>query len=293
MEQRFLLELDGMLAGRFFDFKGGGIAKEEVVIPRLSGLGLITRKQLDDPDFQEMVLACGTGMSQSFYDWVGSPFRRQHARKDGAIITLDRLSKPTARLSFHQALVTSLSMPALDASSKDPAYMTVTVKPGWTSFNNSTDSRSVGAYTSVIPKAWASSSFRIKIDGLETECQHVTKIEALRLKQRIVANPTGETRRREIEPGAIDVPNLVLELPQTFTGRFDQWFNSAVLEKQDSWDKERNGTLDFLAPGAGTSYFRLNLKDLGIFKMTRSAASIKVEMYCEGMEFSASGAAVK
>ena len=290
MEQWFLLELDGRLAGRFFDFKGGGIKAD---VEPISDPGLITRKHLDDVEFQEMVLACGTGMSQSFYDWVSSTFRRQYARKSGAIITLDRLSKPTARLSFQDALVSSLGMPALDASSKDPAYMTVTIKPQRTSFNKSTDSRSMGAYSSVIPKAWDTSSFRIKIDGLETECQHVTKIEALRLKQRTVVTRTGERRGNEIAPSAIDVPDLVLELPQAFTGRFDQWFNSSVLEAQNPWDMERNGTLDFSAPGAGTSYFSLNLKGLGIYAMTRSASSIKMEMHCEEMKFSASGAAVK
>jgi len=290
MEQPFLLELDGQLAGRFFDFKGGGFIADVIL---LSNPGLMTHKQIDDPDFHEMVLACGTGMSRSFYDWISSTFQQEYARRSGAIITLDRFSKPTARLNFQRALVTSLAMPALDASSKDPAYMTVTIKPERTSSIGPTASQSVGAYSSAIPKAWETSSFRIKIDGLETECQHVTKIEALRLKQGIVKSHAGERRHREIEPAAIEVSDLVFELPKSFTGRFDQWFKSSVVEGQNPGDEERNGTLDFLAPRTATSYFGLKLNGLQIYRMTRSGASIKFVMHCTKMEFSASGAAVK
>lgn len=290
MEQRFLLELDGRPAGRFFEFKGGEINSEVIAVshPRL-----ITRKHLNGVEFQDMVLACGTGMSQTFYDWVGSTFRRNYLRKNGAIITLDRLSKPSARLNFEQALVSSLGMPALDASSKDPAYMAVSLKPQRTSFSGSPGPQSVGAYSSLTAMAWRTNSFRIKIDGLESECQHVTKIDALTLRQKNQVNAVGERRDYEIEPTAIDFPNLILELPKMFAGKFNQWFQSSVLEGKDPTDKERNGTLDFLAPRAATPYFGLKLNGLGIFKMTSSAASLKVELYCTKMEFSASSAAIK
>lgn len=290
MEQHFLLELDGRLAGRLFDFKGGG---NRANVIRVSHPTPITHKHPNLVEFQEMVLACGTGMSQSFYDWVGSPFRRQFQRKDGAIITMDRLSKPTTRLNFQQALVSSLGMPALDASSKDPAYMVVTLKPQRTSFSGSTNSQSVGAYSSAIAKAWRTSSFRIKIDGLEAECQHVTKIAALTLRQKNTISTIGDRRDYEIEPTGLEFPDLILEIPRTFAGKFTQWFKSSVLEGQDSSDKERNGTLDFLAPGATTPYFGLKLNDLSIYKMTLSATSVKFMLHCEEMEFSASVAAVK
>lgn len=289
MEQRFLLELDGRLAGRFFDFKGGG----NTVDVTASYPTLIAHKHFNSVEFQEMVLVCGTGMSRSFYDWAGSPFRRQYQRKDGAIITLDGLSKPTARLNFQQALVSSLCMPALDASSKDPAYMVVTLKPQRTSFSGSTNSQSVGPYSSVIAKAWRTSSFRIKIDGLEADCQHVTKIDALTLRQKNTTTTVGDRRDYEIEPTKLEFPDLTLELPKAFASKFNQWFQSAVLERQDPSDKERDGTLDFLAPGTATPYFGLTLNGLGIYNMAASATSFKFALHCTNMEFSASGAAVK
>ena len=60
MEQRFLLELDGRLAGRFFDFalKGGGI---KAVVTLVSHPSLITPEHLNVVEFQEMVLAVGRG----------------------------------------------------------------------------------------------------------------------------------------------------------------------------------------------------------------------------------------
>lgn len=286
MEQRFLLELDGKPVGRLFDFKGGE-AKDDVV-----ATGVITRKHLDAVEHADMILACGTGMSRTFYDWLSSTFRRSYARKNGAVISLDPRSNPIRRLDFSNALISSLAMPALDATSKDPAHMRITIRPQRTSFSGSTGSQSVGAYSSVIAMAWRTNSFRIKIDGLESDCQHVTKIDALTLKQENKVNAVGERRDYEIEPTALEFPHLILELPKTFAGKFAQWMSS-VVGGQNPSDGERNGTLDFLAPRAVTSYFGLKLNGLGIYKVTPSAASVKVELYCTKMEFSASSAAIK
>jgi len=286
MEQRFLLELDGKPAGRLFDFKSGG-GKADVV-----ATGFITRKHLDAVKYEDMVLACGTGMSRTFYDWLSSTFRRSYARKRGAVITLDPRSNPIGRLDFWNALVTSLAMPALDAASKDPAHMRITIIPERTSFLASTPSQHLGTYASPIAKSWLTGNFRIQIDGLETDCRHVTKIESVTLGQKTKTFSSGSNRTYEIEPTAITFSDLILELPKQFAGGFVEWFDRSAEGRTSDVDK--NGTLDFLAPGTATPYFSVNLKDLRVHHLvTLSAVTVKVGLYCKEIDFSAGSSAVK
>jgi hypothetical protein len=278
--QRFLLELDGKLAGRLVDFES---------IPSGLRVGGFSPMPQNRPA-QPMALTCGTGMSQSFYDWISSTFRRQYRRRDGAVITLDGASKPISRLNFRAGLISSVDLPPLDVSSKQPAYMTVTLIVERISFENFTDPRNVGPYGSAIPKAWAGSNFRIKIDGLEQDCVHVTKIEALSLGQKMKMKQTSSGRDNANQPTGLNFSRVVLELPKLFSGGFEQWSKDSVMEGKNISQNERNGTLDFLAPSTTTPYFGLKLQGLGIQSLAWGTTAVTVEMYCHDMDFSASGA---
>ena len=293
MLQPYLLELGGKLAGRFFDFTGG-MAEAEVVVEKL-GPRLVSRKHLAGVKYEDIVLVCGTGMSRSFYEWVGSTFNGRSMRKDGAIITLDQNSKPTARLEFQQALITSLALPELDASGKDPAYLTVSIKPERTSFKKSTEALDLGVYTPASPKAWHIADFRIRIDGLDNDCRHVTHIKPLRLGQEITKDWSGEARESRLEPTKIEFSNVAIELPALYADGFFKWHADFVEKGKNSPDREKDGSLDFLAPGSSTPYFGLKLDGLGIYNIKQAGGSlpVTVEMYCHKMTFSAGAAAIK
>ena len=287
MVQPYLLELEGGLAGRFFGFTGGG-AEAEVVVER-PGPRLVSRKHLATEKFEDIVLFCGTGMSRSFYEWVGSPFNGQSMRKEGAIIALDQNSKPTARVEFHQALITSVDLPELDASAKDPAYLTVSIKPQRTSVKKSTGAVDLGVYTAALPKAWHISDFRIRIDGLDNDCRHVTHVKPLRLGPKTTEDWSGETREGSIEPTALEFSKVAIELPGLYADGFYKWHTDFAE------DRGKDGSVDFLAPGSSTPYFGLKLDGLSIYNIKRLGGSlpVTVEMYCEKMSFSAGAAAIK
>lgn len=236
-------------------------------------------------------------MSRTFYDWLGSTFSGKTMRRSGAVIALDQKSNPSGRRDSYEALVTSIALPELNRSSKEDAVMTVTLKPERTSNSTTTEPQNLGVYTSALPKAWNIGSFRVQIDGLSKECSHVTRISSLRLGQKVKANDIGQARDATLEPVAIDFFDIALELPGSFATGFYKWADDSVVKGNTT---EKNGSIDFFAPGSSSPYFSVKLRGLGIYGMSstplgsaKSTLPVTVKLYCEEMSFSAGAAAIK
>jgi hypothetical protein len=55
---------------------------------------------------------------------------------------------------------------------------------------------------------------------------------------------------------------------------------------------EKDGSLEYLGPGGGRPYFQLDLRRLGVTRLSRtSRGAVKIEMYCEKISFFAQAAA--
>ncbi len=263
MLQNYIIELDGRPAGRFFEFAGGG-AQADVAIEK-QGADKISRKHIASIKYQDMVLACGTGMSRDFYQWI--------------------------------ALVTALVLPELDASTKKAAVMIVSIRPEITRSAAAEGSAKPGVYVSTLPRAWNISDFRLKIDGLENECRHVTHIDSLKLGQKIALDAIGESRDYSQEGGALEYSDLVIRLPESFATGFYKWFDDFVVKGNTSFEK--GGTLEFFAPSSSKAYFGIEFSGLGIESAkgpsglrSKTSLPVTVSMYCESMKFYAGPSAI-
>lgn len=259
----------------------------------LKGSGPIQHKHVGALKYGEITMACGPGMSRVFYDWVSSAFGPGVLRKNGAVVALDHSSKPVSRMEVREALVTSLVLPELNKSNSVPAMLMITMRSTSISMSRPSGQQNLGLYNSSQGRTWRTSDFRLTIAGLETACLNVTRIEALKVGEEPVVNSIGEARRMELEPGKKTVPDLVLEVPTARADPFYDWFNDFVIKGNDSADREKEGSLDFLPPGSANPYFTLKLKGLGIYAITRdNRPSAKVKIYCEEMAFSAGRPAI-
>jgi hypothetical protein len=246
---KFALELDGTHAGWLTSVEGGHAGS--------------------------YVFSCGAGMSRAFYDWIKANFNQQYVRKSGAVVTTDHSYQVMNRINFNHALITEIGFPALDASSKDAAKMTIKFEPEYTS--NTSDDSGGGSVVHVPThqKLWLPSHFHLSIAGLDDECHHVNKIDAITIKQKMDANP-----------------NLSVTVAESHSKGFKDWFQTVLKGTMTT----RPGTLDYLAADSAQALFTLSFPRLGIDKVTidkLEAASdgirhIKVEMYCEEMHFDTS-----
>jgi hypothetical protein len=279
----FALELDGITAG--FVASGEGGDASAVVVREAPGETCLSRKHLGPLKFEDISIACGTGMSAAFYEWLQATCRCDAARKSGAIVAGDFNYKEIARRDFKDALITEIGMPKLDASSKDPALMTVKFAPETTQRQKPSGETLKACGSGAAQKKWLAANFRFSVDGLD--CKKVNRVEGFTLTQTAAQ---GEHPR-------LEVPDLVVTLPEADAESFFAWHEDFVINGNAV---ERDGTLEYLAPNLGQTLFTIQFENLGIFSLapekgqsnSDSIRRVTAEMYCEAIGFGFSRAVV-
>jgi phage tail-like protein len=297
MLQKYLLELEGKAAGRFFEMSGGSIKAD--VITQSLGPQTQRLKHIGGVSYEDILITCGTGMSRAFYNWIGDSFGGRAARRDGAVVLLDYSQAPRARLEFIHSMIKSVSLPQLNHSRNGAAYMEVAISPEFTRTGEAGRSEKPGVYAAALPKAWNISDFRIKIQGLDSDCAHVTQVDGLRLGQTFIEDTSGGWSYSTKEPGRTKYPNLRLRLPGNRAAGFIKWSDDFLVKGNNASINKKRGTLEYFAPNSNKAYFELQFSGLGIWGISsapamaaKSAAPLTVEMYCEEMKFKAGPSAV-
>jgi hypothetical protein len=285
---RFGLDLDGMNVGIVHSAKGGTPSAD--VVTEQPGADGIMHKHIAGVKYEDITVICGTGMSKGFFEWLADTFDRKPSLKDGAIVRADTNLVERERLSFYHGLVSEIGFPALDGASKDAAYLTVKILPEYTRRVVGQKGKLTGSGLKA-QKQWLLSNFRLKIDGLD--CTRVTKIDAITLRQAVAGSPVGEVRDLQNEPGHLELPNLVVTLPEGYAESFYEWLEDFVIKGNSGPGAEKHGTLEYLSSNLQDVYFTLTFRNLGIFKLTRlpsgedAVGSVRAEMYCEEISFQA------
>lgn len=278
---KFAVELDGVLSA-LGSCAGGGTTSDVVEDP--VGPDGIVHKHIAGVKYQDITVTCGMGMSKGFYEWMKASFDKGNVRKNGAVIAADFNYKDQGRVTFTNALITEVGMPALDAASKDAAKMTIKLSPESTRQGEATG---LEVPRASVQKKWTPANFRLKIDGLEKPCSRVSKIDGFTIKQKLIQDAAGGVTT------AFEVPNLVITFPELDSKDFYDWHEDFVIKGNNGDDKEKGGTLEYLTPDLQTVLFTLTFHNLGIFKLTpekteagsETIRRVKAEMYCEDMKF--------
>ena len=294
---KFALEVGKTSAGWVQSVEGGH-ATSDVIVEKV-GPDNIQHKHIGGVKYEDITINCGTGMSKAFYEWIKASFDRKHMRNDGAIHTCDYDGNIVTTLDWHMGLISEVGFPALDASSKDAAKMSIKVSPEITRHKKGSGKADVSKFAlgQGEQKKWTLANFRLSIQGLEDACKKVNKIEAITLKQKVIEDACGELRDYPKEPANLEIPNLVITMAEATSEKFYEWHKSFVIDGKNDQGSEKGGTLEYLTPDLKTVLFTLTFSNLGIFKFTpekRDAGSenisrVKAEMYCENIEFKYGG----
>ena len=287
---RFALELDGVVVGSLQD-AGGGYPYADVVAESV-GADQIVRKHIAGVKYEDITVSFGAGMGKPLYEWIKASFDNKFERKSGSIIYLNDNGRERSRLTFTNALITEVGFPALDASSKDAAKMTLKLVPEVTRRSTKSAGQPVRIDAGK-QKQWLPANFRFSLDGLEQTTARVNKIEAIVVKQKVVENPVGEMRDYEKEPAHLEIPNLQVSLADLDADGMLDWADSFIVQGLNGQGEEKAGSLDYLDTD-GNSLFHLGLDHVGIagVETAREASSglatgrITATLYVEGMSFS-------
>ncbi|MDQ3065649.1 MAG: phage tail protein, partial [Actinomycetota bacterium] len=235
----------------------------------------------------------GSSIGQSFKDWIKASLDGKHVRKSGAIIAADFDYAERSRREFREALITEVGFPALDAASKETAFLTVTFAPELIERKAGSGQKLLAEKTK--QKPWLKSNFRFEIKGLPTS--KVNKIDAFTIKQTMVTDGIGESRDQQKEPGKLEFPNLAFTLAESDAQPWYDWFDDFVLRGNNGPDKEKTGVLEFVDPSRTDVLLAVEFRGLGIFKVASDTSEageqairrIKVELYCESLTVAFTG----
>jgi len=287
----FLLELgEKEKVGFLRSVEGGGYKAEHLVSQVGSAHG--TWKQLSKPKLEDIKIQVGMAMSEVFYAWISGFFSGEVIRKHGAIVAGDFHYKERARRNFYDALISEVAFPALDATNKNPCYMTVTLTPERMEFVKGTQNKLDSFIGNMAQKLWTASKFYLKIDGFEDACRRVTKVDAFSIKQKVMEAPNGRLRYPIRVPGRIEWPNVSFSVPEVDADPFIEHFVKYAVNGEPQDATRRNGEIAFLDhQGIELAALWLHGIDLSSVVPDKSDAgsddikSVKVEMAVESMQF--------
>lgn len=289
----FALQLDGAPCGFLNAVSGGDISAD--VISEATGPSAFVKKHIGQPKYEDFELQAGFAMAKPFYDWIAAAWNLNYQRKSGAIVGTDYKLTPVSEREFVDALITETTIPALDGSSKEPAYLTVKFSPEYTRPVKPTGT--VGKVTPGKQKAFLPSNFRVEIDGLD--CSKVSKVDSFTIRQSVATDDVGDARDYQKEPGNLEFPNLKIMLAEVTAKTWDAWFDDFVIKGNNGEANEKSGALVLLTSDRKTELARITLHNLGIFALRRNRQvanneaiqKVTAELYCERMELQVGAAA--
>jgi hypothetical protein len=274
----FLLNLDGAACG-FVTSAGGGDAVGEVVEER-SRTELFTKKSIGAVRYDAIELSIGFDMTHSIYDWIKGTWERNYSREDGSIVVTDSSFQAVSERQFHGALITEVTIPALDASSKDAVYLTLKVAPTFT--HDVKPSGKVTPPKTPAQKQFIASSFSLELGDLP--CSRVSKIESFTVKQPMVTEPIGTIHDQPPEPGPLEFPNLRVTIAAADAGPWTDWQEDFIVKGNHDDSHEQSGAVVFLSPNRNDELARIDLSNVGIFALRRQGSHVVADLYCERMQ---------
>lgn len=160
------LTIDGTSAG-YVHSASGGDAKGTRVAVAETFQGTVLRK-VGEPAYSGFTVTAGADTSRTFWLLVKEALDGKEQAFDGSLVTLDSTRRIMGERDFFHALVTGVSFPTLDGSSKDAAYLSVSFeeervqsKPGSSAIYSPG-----GAGTAL--RELRANSFRFAIDNVTT-----------------------------------------------------------------------------------------------------------------------------
>ncbi len=248
----FCLELDGLDAKSpdlptLRSVEGGGV-QADVLSYQMGENGDIWR-QLGKPKYSDIKLGLGMADVEGFRLWLHQFLTGQHVRKNGAIIAADYNYVERARREFKEALIVGLGLPKWDANDKNQANVTVTLAPErvvYRSKGSGGDKAEARGASEAAQKKIPACNFTFSIDGFESACSRVTKVEAQEIKLKTIEHHYG-TRLEAVKiPGKIEWPKLIFFVPEADADPFRELHNKRMEGIRDDQGKGRGAKISFM-----------------------------------------------
>lgn len=168
-------------------------------------------RQVGKPKFEDIRITVTADIGTSLAGWITETLAGKTRTRTGHMIMMDDADRIAQRIAFADALITEVSLPALDGGAKDTSHLTIVI--------SSTKAATSGAFPAgtrfetkagAKQKLWTPAAFRISVDDAVTfEVAEGKKgLNAVNVKQaRQIATSEGP-RYQIADPAKLDSPDL-------------------------------------------------------------------------------------
>lgn len=299
---RDFLYVEGALVGPLMG-RDGGTPFVETRVVSTPGEAFPTTV-LGTPKVEPLLLEFGSGMAGSLYEWVMDALNPKTMlnRKSGFVAFTNYEGMETGRLTFHQALLSEVTTPALDtAATRAPVAFAIKLDPEITQLQLAPS----GSVKHTLPlgaksNAWNTSGFSLAIDGIDTTKVLAVNPHTTALK--VAASSTGEFRVETRQPVGVDVGKLELIVRMDGARQYLDWFNQLWGPQGDPGQQFlRTAAIDFVTrdPTTGAvikTFGKAIFHQAGVSKVSQmplesgsGVAKVKVELYASAVTFDLKG----
>ena len=290
---RFALDLNGQIAGYIKSVKGG-FTKAEVAVHNL-GTDNVQTKHISTISHEPFTCEVGMGMTKSFYDWIQASFDKGCVTYSGEMVAADFDYKAQSARVFYDAHIAEVTIPALDGSSKEAAYMTLKIAPERIRFEKR-GGEQLNGKIGTATKKWLCSNWRFELGDMP--CQRVSKVDSFTWKQAVTKDQCGAFREPTMHPTHVEVPNLKVTFSMADIDKWRQWHQDFVIDGKCTDADELTGAINFLGPDLKEVLATIELDHVGIISLEEGAAEANkdevhratAELYVERMRFTNYGA---
>ena len=204
----------------------------------------------------------GMGMGQGMYEWMKASFDQGVSRANGTLATGDFNYKERSALAFTDALLTSITMPRLDAATREPGAFEIEFAPEQVRLarGDGSDIRNAGGARQ---QPWLCSNFRFELGSLP--CARVASIESFTW----LCTPAATPIFQPAPAPTITVPDLRLSIS---AADYDAWAQAAerwFIDGQHLAGDEMNGLITLLTPDLQTPLGTIALGNVGFKRFSQ------------------------
>lgn len=283
----FNFMINGVAQGYCKSVKGAGKYTVDVHETKL-GAEWTTKKVGTTFKVGEVTAEIGIGMGKALYDWIEKSFKYAHAHQDCSVVIADADNNASREIVLTQALVTKISVPKQDATSKEAGFITIGATPEDVKYLAA--SGKIQAPTGPKQKSWICSNFRLDIAGLD--CTTVTSVDAFEWTQQTVVNAYGHLKVGELIPTGLKCGDLKITAASGVGGKqedaWSKWVHSWIIDGNQTEKDHLSGTLTFLAQDMKTEMGSISFQGLGLKEFTPpdlsredKARTFSATLYCE------------
>jgi hypothetical protein len=285
---RFALDIDGFNVG--FLKKFSGLAMEADIVANDLGPDNVQKKHVANVKWTPAKATIGIGMGKGMYDWMKAAFDKGFITKNGTFTSADFNYKAQSALTFSNALMTEVTVPKLDGSSKDAAYFDIGFEAEqvrWAKGGGEDIRGKIGPKQ----KQWLCSNFKVEIGGLP--CQRVATVDSFTWKCAVAADMLGVFCENTKHPAKVTVPDLKLSISYADHDAWSQAAKKWFIDGHRTESDEMTGRIVFLGPNMKEELGEIVLQNVGFKKFSDEDAEansekikrFNVELYVEKMTF--------